>query len=104
MDNLINNAWKFTSKTSHARIEFGSIEQSGERVFYVKDNGAGFEMEYADKLFMPFQRLHRQDEFAGTGIGLATSNRIVRRHDGRIWAQAATGRGATFYFTIGKGS
>jgi light-regulated signal transduction histidine kinase (bacteriophytochrome) len=99
--NLISNAWKFTGKNPHARIEFGSVQQAGEQVFYVRDNGAGFEMAFADKLFIAFQRLHRQDEFAGTGIGLATSHRIVRRHGGRIWADAEVGKGATFYFTIG---
>jgi len=102
MGNLISNAWKFSSKNPQARIEFGATYQNGEQVFYVRDNGAGFQMIYADKLFLPFQRLHRQDEFAGTGIGLATSDRIVRRHGGRIWANARMGEGATFYFTIGR--
>jgi PAS domain S-box-containing protein len=99
--NLISNAWKFSSRNPRARIEFGAFRQEAEQVFFVRDNGAGFEMAYADKLFLPFQRLHRQDEFAGSGIGLATSDRIVRRHGGRIWATAAVGEGATFYFTIG---
>jgi PAS domain S-box-containing protein len=100
LENLIANAWKFTSKTQSARIEFGAIEQDGAPAFFVRDNGAGFEMAYAKKLFAPFQRLHAQQEFPGTGIGLATAQRIVHRHGGRIWAEGAVNAGATFFFSF----
>jgi len=99
-ENLLSNAWKFTSKAENARIAVGCNASEGERVFYVRDNGAGFDMAYAQKLFAPFQRLHSNREFPGTGIGLATVQRIVHRHGGRIWAEASTGAGATFYFTL----
>ena len=102
MENLLGNAWKYTSRTADAHIEFGVEEQDGEIVFFVADNGSGFDMAYADKLFLPFHRLHKSSEFAGIGIGLATVERIIRRHDGRIWAQAAKGKGSTFYFTLGQ--
>ncbi|WP_455222134.1 ATP-binding protein [Kaarinaea lacus] len=102
LDNLIGNAWKYTSKTKDPRIEFGSIMQASETVYYVRDNGAGFDMKYAGKLFNAFQRLHKEDEFNGTGIGLATVSRILRRHGGRVWAEAEVGKGATFYFTLEK--
>jgi signal transduction histidine kinase len=101
LQNLLDNAWKFTSPRLQARIEVGVTEQSGERVFFIRDNGVGFDMAYADKLFAPFQRLHGMREFPGTGIGLATVQRIVSRHGGRVWAQAAVDQGATFYFTLG---
>ncbi len=101
MENLLGNAWKFTSRTSNARIEFGTLREGSRSVLFVRDNGAGFDMEHADKLFGPFQRLHSGIEFPGTGIGLATVQRIVQRHRGRIWAQAQPGMGATFYFTLG---
>jgi PAS domain S-box-containing protein len=100
LENLINNAWKFTGHTPDARIELGAQEENGERVFFVRDNGAGFDMAYANKLFSAFQRLHSNSEFPGHGIGLATVQRIIHRHGGRIWANAAVGHGATFYFTL----
>jgi PAS domain S-box-containing protein len=102
MENLLGNAWKFTSKTGSPRIEVGATSdaESGERVFFVRDNGAGFANERAEKLFAPFQRLHGADEFPGTGVGLAIVRRIIHRHGGRIWADATIGKGATFYFTL----
>ncbi len=102
VDNLIGNAWKYTGKTDHATVEFGVEQSPSGTVYFVRDNGAGFDMAYADKLFGTFQRLHRADEFEGTGIGLATVRRVVQRHNGRIWAEAEPGRGATFYFTLGS--
>jgi signal transduction histidine kinase len=100
LENLLGNAWKFTSGRAFARIEFGSTRDQGASTYYVRDNGAGFDMAYADKLFAPFQRLHKVSEFAGTGIGLATVQRIVRRHGGKIWAEGAVNQGATFRFTL----
>lgn len=100
LQNLLENAWKFTSKTTDAIIEFGRREERGVPVYFVHDNGSGFDMEHAQRLFGAFQRLHRAEEFAGTGIGLATVQRIIHRHNGRIWADAAVGRGATFSFTL----
>ncbi len=100
LENLLGNAWKFTSKRPEAHINVGTIESDGEQVFFVRDDGAGFSMEHAGKLFTPFQRLHSARDFKGTGIGLATVQRIVDRHGGRIWAEAAVGEGATFFFTL----
>jgi DNA-binding response OmpR family regulator len=102
LENLLGNAWKFTGGRSPAHIEFGARADNGGRIYFVRDNGAGFSMTHADKLFAPFQRLHSAEEFPGTGIGLATVQRIVRKHAGRIWAAAEAGRGATFYFTLGS--
>ena len=102
LENLLGNAWKFTNKHERARIEFGAAVLEGGRVFFVRDDGAGFDMVSADKLFNAFQRYHGSTEFPGSGIGLATVKRIVHRHAGRIWAEAAVERGATFYFTIGS--
>jgi signal transduction histidine kinase len=102
LDNLLRNAWKFTSRKDATRVEFGVEQRDGERVFFVRDNGAGFNMMYADKLFGPFQRLHGMKEFEGTGIGLATVQRIIARHGGRVWAYARVDEGASFYFTLPK--
>ena len=98
-ENLLGNAWKYSGQRERARVEVGAVE-GDPRMFFVRDNGAGFDMAYADKLFGMFQRLHAKDEFEGTGIGLATVQRVIRRHGGRIWADAAVGRGATFFFTL----
>jgi two-component system, NtrC family, sensor kinase len=98
--NLLGNAWKFTAKTLEARVDFGAMEHQGRTAFFVRDNGAGFNMTYAEKLFTPFQRLHSEEDFPGTGIGLATVHRIVDRHGGRVWAEGAVGHGATFLFSI----
>lgn len=100
LENLLGNAWKFTSKHPRARIEFGITEQDGRTVYFVRDDGAGFDMAYANKLFTPFQRLHGSNEFDGTGIGLATVQRIIYRHGGSVWAEGEVERGATFYFTL----
>ncbi len=101
LENLLVNAWKFTSKHPRARIEFGQTQLDGQPVFFVRDDGAGFDMAYTDKLFGAFQRLHAVGEFEGNGIGLATVQRIVNRHGGRIWAEGAVERGACFFFNLG---
>jgi signal transduction histidine kinase len=102
LENLLENAWKFTGKQPEARIEFGVTNASGEPTYFIRDNGAGFDMTYADRLFGPFQRLHPQGEFPGSGIGLATVQRIIHRHGGRVWAEGLLGQGATFQFTLGR--
>jgi PAS domain S-box-containing protein len=105
LDNLLRNAWKFTGKRDSASIAFGAVQVPGEdkgveTAYFVRDNGAGFDMAYADKLFKPFSRLHASSEFAGTGVGLATVQRVIQRHGGRIWAESQAGQGTTFYFTL----
>jgi signal transduction histidine kinase len=100
LSNLLGNAFKFTGKRTRARIEFGRTDKSGGNAFFVRDNGTGFDMAYAKKLFGAFQRMHKTSDFPGSGIGLATVKRIVHRHGGRVWAEAAVDRGATFYFTL----
>jgi light-regulated signal transduction histidine kinase (bacteriophytochrome) len=102
IDNLMRNAWRFTRDQPHARIEFGVTREGGETAYFVRDNGAGFDMAFASKLFGVFERLHAPSEFEGTGVGLATVQRIVRRHGGRVWAEGKVGEGACFYFTFGE--
>jgi len=104
LENLIGNAYKFTSRTEDAKIEFGTTpgrdQHEGQTVYFIRDNGAGFDMQYVDRLFTAFQRLHGDRDFKGSGIGLATVSRIIRRHHGNIWAESDLGHGATFYFTL----
>jgi light-regulated signal transduction histidine kinase (bacteriophytochrome) len=103
LENLIGNAWKFTNKKSNAKIEIGKTKKNNKDVFFIRDNGAGFNMKYADKLFIPFQRLHSDEDFDGIGIGLGIVNRIIHRHGGEIWAEGKEDEGATFYFSIEGG-
>jgi light-regulated signal transduction histidine kinase (bacteriophytochrome) len=102
LENLLGNAWKFTRRRSVTRIEFGMNPEAGQQIFFIQDNGAGFDMAHAEKLFGAFQRLHSTQEFEGMGIGLATVQRIIRRHDGEVWAEGAVDQGATFYFTLNE--
>jgi light-regulated signal transduction histidine kinase (bacteriophytochrome) len=104
MENLLDNAWKFTSQLASAQIEFGSVLQTdGRTAYFVRDDGAGFDMENANKLFGAFQRLHSEKDFPGIGIGLATVQRIIHRHGGQVWADGKVNKGATFFFTISGG-
>jgi signal transduction histidine kinase len=100
LENLIGNAWKFTRKVARARIEIGAVLHEGVQQYFIRDNGAGFNSEYAQDMFAPFRRLHTANEFPGTGVGLSIVQRVIRRHGGSVWADGAVGRGATFYFTI----
>jgi len=104
LENLVRNAWKFTKKRADAKVEFGVGQEHGEAVYFVRDNGAGFDPRYGDNLFQPFRRLHAASEFEGNGIGLAIVQRIIRRHGGRVWAESRLGEGATFYFTLAPAS
>jgi signal transduction histidine kinase len=101
LENLIGNSWKYTSRHPTAHIDIGRTNEAGEAVYFVRDDGAGFDLAYADKLFRPFQRLHTAEEFEGAGVGLATVQRVVRRHGGRVWADSGPEKGATFFFTLG---
>ena len=100
MENLMGNAWRFTGKEAHPRIEFGTTVRDGKTACFIRDNGAGFDMAYVGKLFGAFQRLHTSHEFPGTGIGPVTVQRIIHRHGGQVWAEGEIGKGATFYFTL----
>jgi light-regulated signal transduction histidine kinase (bacteriophytochrome) len=101
MVNLLRNAWKFTAKGEKALIEFGTDHENGEKVFFIRDNGVGFDMRFAEKIFEPFQRVHSDREFKGTGVGLSIVWRVVNRHGGRVWAMSEPEKGAVFYFTLG---
>jgi light-regulated signal transduction histidine kinase (bacteriophytochrome) len=102
LENLLGNAWKFTHKKTEARIELAATEVEGEIAYRVRDNGAGFDMAYVDRLFRSFQRLHREADFPGTGIGLATVQRVIDRHGGRVWAEGAVDAGAAITFSLGR--
>ncbi|MDG5814673.1 ATP-binding protein [Chitinispirillales bacterium ANBcel5] len=104
LTNLLSNAWKYTAKTERPRVEFGSfVKENEQRVFFIRDNGAGFDMKHAQKLFAPFQRLHADSDFKGTGVGLAIVERVIMRHGGSVWAESESGKGATFFFTLKEG-
>jgi light-regulated signal transduction histidine kinase (bacteriophytochrome) len=100
LENLVNNAWKFTSKKDKTIIEFGTIEEKSKTTYFIKDNGIGFDMQYVNKLFSAFQRLHAEKDYPGTGVGLTTVQRIIRRHNGDIYAESELNVGTTFYFTL----
>jgi light-regulated signal transduction histidine kinase (bacteriophytochrome) len=100
IENLMGNAWKFTSKKRFAKVEFGVVTEENKPVYFLRDNGAGFDMSYIQKLFVAFQRLHGAHDYPGTGIGLATVHRIILQHGGKIWAESKVGEGSTFYFTL----
>jgi light-regulated signal transduction histidine kinase (bacteriophytochrome) len=100
MQNLLQNAWKFTGKTDRPAIRVGALTRDAAKVYFVADNGVGFDTAHAANLFGAFQRLHHADEFPGTGVGLAIVQRIIRRHNGKIWAEAKKGEGATFFFSV----
>ena len=102
MQNLLENAWKYSARQTAPRIAFGQEQIDGEPVFFVRDNGVGFDMQYAGRLFTPFQRLHKPEEYEGTGIGLATVARVARRHGGRVWVESSPGQGAIFRFSLGR--
>jgi light-regulated signal transduction histidine kinase (bacteriophytochrome) len=100
LQNLFDNAWKYSRNEPVTKIDFGSLLLDGKKTFFIKDNGVGFDMKYVDKIFGAFQRLHSTSEFEGTGIGLATVNRIIRRHHGTIWVESEVNKGTTFFFTL----
>ena len=100
LENILGNAWKFTGKKENTEIEVGATVRNDQKVYFVRDNGAGFDMERSKKMFAPFQRFHSVDEFPGTGIGLAIVNRIIGRHEGHVWAESHPGQGTTIYFTL----
>jgi light-regulated signal transduction histidine kinase (bacteriophytochrome) len=102
LENLLRNAWKFTSKKEKTHIEFGTVHQDGSTVFFIRDNGVGFDMQAAQKIFEPFKRVHKEKEFGGTGVGLSIVQRVIERHGGKVWAEGKVGEGATFYFTLGS--
>ena len=102
IDNLIGNAIKYSARSAEPTVEFGVLDDGGQLIYYIKDNGIGFDERYTSKLFEPFQRLHDESDYSGLGIGLATVKRIFLRHGGRIWAKSSVNQGATFYFTLGE--
>ncbi|MBD3343988.1 MAG: hypothetical protein GF401_02885 [Chitinivibrionales bacterium] len=100
VENLLRNAWKFTAKKEVARIEFGSMVRDNRTIYFIRDNGEGFDMQYAQKIFEPFKRVHAEKEFGGTGVGLSIVQRVIGRHGGKVWAEGDVGKGATFYFSL----
>lgn len=102
LHNLLGNAWKYTKKAAHPLIEIGQTEHDGKSCFFIRDNGTGFDMAYKERLFAPFQRLHSDEEFEGSGVGLATVLRIMQKHGGTVWAEGSLGNGAVFYFTLDR--